>query len=251
MKLSEVFDQLKYGELSQISIGGAQPGVIDDTNYESILAHVNLAMLALYKRFPLKEGHVTVQLQAGKIAYPITSNFAASNRRSQESFKYVLDTMEFPFLDDIFKIENVQTDQGLDMALNDQQDEFSVYTPSVNLLQVPWDIAAKLDELPNEWKTSTVTVSYQAMPVPIVKGMGNFDPTRVEVELPYSHLEPLLLYVASRVNNPIGIINGNTNFTMGNNYAAKYEAACQALETVNLRVDQGSQNHRLEKNGWV
>jgi hypothetical protein len=43
-----------------------------------------------------------------------------------------------------------------------------------------------------------------------------------------------------------------TNETnMGNTYYQKYEASCQQLEVSNLRVDQGSQNSRLYRNGWV
>ncbi len=66
--------------------------------------------------------------------------------------------------------------------------------------------------------------------------------------MPYSHLEPLLYYVASRINNPIGMAN---EFHAGNSYAAKYEKSCQELEMVNLRVDQGSQNTKLRQKGFV
>jgi len=68
------------------------------------------------------------------------------------------------------------------------------------------------------------------------------------VQLPDSHLEALLFFVASRVNNPIGMTN---EFNAGNSYAAKFEAACQALEEQGLQVDQDSQNTRLHRGGWV
>lgn len=234
-----------------MSLGGAEPGVIDDTNYASVLPHVNLALLALYKRFPLKEGRILVQLTPGKITYPLQSAYAVNNGIVNATPRYLLDTVEVPFADDIFKVEAVYTESGWEMGLNDKSDEFSIVTPSATLLQVPWDIAAQIEELPTDLRTTTLDVVYRAMHRPLVVGLGVLDPETVEVELPYSHLEPLLLFIASRINGPIGMTSASTNFNMGNNYAAKYEASCQALEVANLRVDQGSQNNRIVSNGWV
>ena len=67
--------------------------------------------------------------------------------------------------------------------------------------------------------------------------------------VPDSHLEPLLLFVASRATTPMGV--GQFEGLAGNNYYAKYEKACHDIETMNLQVDQGSQNTRLESKGWV
>lgn len=250
MKLEEVFTQLSFGELSQISLGGKEPGVIDESNYGQIITHVNLGLLALYKRFPLKEGTVTVKLQAGKITYPLTMAYAASNVRSKEFFKYILDTPANPFKEDIFKIEAVYTESGYELGLNDPGDDFSIRTPSANLLQVPWDIAAMAKELGSDLNTETLQVKYRAMHHVIPTNLGAAAP-RHELELPYSHLEPLLLFIASRVNNPIGSINAANGFNMGNNYAAKYEQSCMALEVLNLKVDQSGTNTRIERNGWV
>lgn len=251
MQLSEVFTQLSYGELSQISLGGGeQPGIISEKNYGQLIAHVNLGLLALYKRFPLKENSVTVELRAGKITYPLKSDFAVTSRRSRETYRYILDTQDAPFKDDIFKIERVYTDDGYELGLNDPSDEFSISTPSSTILQVPWVIAAQTEELADELKTTKLKAYYRAMHPVLSTNLGAAAP-RTELELQYSHLEPLLLFVASRVNNPIGITNAQTGYSPGNNYAAKYEQACQALETQNLRVDQGAQNNRLHARGFV
>ena len=45
MTLQEIFDQLTYGELSQLSMGGSEAGIIDESNYSRILVHVNLGLL--------------------------------------------------------------------------------------------------------------------------------------------------------------------------------------------------------------
>lgn len=248
MKLSEIFTQLTYGELSQLSLGGGESGEISPSNYPKILSHVNLALTALYKRFPLKEGQLTVALQTGRITYPLTSAYAVANRRSRESVRYIVDTQDEPFINDILKIERVYTDTGFEMGLNDEADKYTCTTPTSTTLRVPASVVSQSMDLPQELRTTNLTVVYRANHPTLAVSLGGFDPDRVEVELPYSHLEPLLLNIASRVHNPIGMTN---EFHAGNSYAAKYEMACAELERVNLRVDQGSQNTRLEKNGWV
>lgn len=237
MKLSEIFTQLTYGELSQLSLGGAETGEIPEASYPKIIPHVNLGLTALHKRFPLKEGRLTINLQDGRLTYPLLSSYAVSNRRSREVVRYIADSQAEPFEDDILKVESVFTAEGDELSLNDASDLESCFTPTATTLRVPSTLT-----------TDSLTVVYRAMNTPIVIGTAGLDPARVEVELPYSHLEPLLLYIASRIHNPIGMSN---EFHAGNSYAAKYEMACQELEVKNLRVDQGSQNTKLERNGWV
>ena len=248
MKLSEIFNQLTYGELSQIHLGGADVGVIDETNYPKILAHINLGLTALYKRFPIKEGRVKLDLSPGVYTYPILSKYAVNNKRSTETNRFILDTAAEPFRDDVLKIERVYTDDKVELWLNNEADAYSCFTPTATTLRVPKEVTDWTADYPEYLKTSKLELVYRANPLPITVCMCLFDPTRVEVELPYSHLEPLLLFVASRVHNPVGMDGG---FNAGNNYAIKYEAACQQLELLNLRVDQGSQSSRLERNGWV
>ena len=247
MKLSEIFDQLTYGELSQLNLGGGELGEINPINYKQVVAHVNMGLLALFKRFPLKEGRINIALQLGRYTYVLNSKYAVSNAASMEPVKYLLDSIDAPFVDDIHKIECVFTDTGKEIGLNDESDYYACSTPSAHVLRICPDIADMLSDLPDNLKTTNLEVVYRANHPPIVLGVDP-DPTTIEVDLPYSHLEPLLLYVASRVHNPIGMTN---EFHAGNSYAAKYEHSCLQLETINLRVDQGSQNTRLEKNGWV
>lgn len=226
MTLQEVFDQLTYGELSQLSIGGAEGGGITEANWGKIIAHINLGLTALYKRFPLKEDRVSVPLVPGTLAYS-TLTIAPS----------------------LLKIERVLTDDGFELALNDAADMYSVTTPSASTMLVPADIVNQSVDLPDQYKTTGLMVVYRANHPKIVKSLGYFDPARVKLQLPDTHLEPLLLYVASRVHTPMG--TGQFEGQIGNNYYGKYEASCQLIETSNLKVDQGSQSTRLRDNGWV
>jgi hypothetical protein len=247
MKLQEVFDQLSGGEFSQLSIGGGEAGVIDEGNYAKVLGHINLGLTALFKRFTLKEGRLILALQEGVTTYKINSTYAVNAGSASPHVKYLIDTVDDPFTDDITKIEQVLTDGDYELGLNDKANPLSVFTPSALVLRVPEALITGVD-WPDDLDTENLTLVYRAAHPKLAVVGPVFNPAAVELQLPDTHLEPLLYYVASRVHNPIGM---NNEFHAGNSYYAKYEAACQALESKGLQVDQGSQNTRLERNGWV
>jgi len=237
MRLQEIFDQLSSGEFSQLSIGRQPAGVINEENRAAVINHINLGLTALFKRFNLKRNALVLRLQDGISLYRLHSSFAVNGRRSQEPVRYIIDTEDARFEDDIIKVEKVIGSVSGELPLNDDADECSLKTPTALKLWVPDDL--ELQDL---------AVEYRANHPKVVVGLGFFDPARVEIELPDTHLEPLLYYVASRVHNPVGMSN---EFHAGNSYFAKYENACQELEGKGIQVDQGQTNTRARRNGWV
>lgn len=237
MTLQEIFDQLTYGELSQLSIGGGEVGAITENNYPKVLAHVNLGLTALYTRFHLKAGRIILELVQNRTDYLFNSKFARANTRSREQVRYLVDSASSPFQDDVLKIEEVKTDRGTILNLNDHEDLYSLSTPAANILRIPKPIVDLAPGIPDEFKTSWLEVVYRANHPKIVQGIGLFDPTRIQVQLPESHLQALLLFIASRVNTPTGMTG---EYNPGNNYAMKYEAECAKLVELGLQTDQGS-----------
>lgn len=236
MKLQEIFDQLATSEFSQLSLGGLNAGVIDEGNHPIIVNHVNLALTALYSRFRLKTGELTLRMQEGQRTYHMKSDYAVSNDASAEPVKYIIDTSVDPFLDDLIKIEEVLDEDGCPLPLNDASDLATLTTPRALVLKVPADLDVQ-----------DLTIHYRAKHPKIVIG-ASFDPATEEVELPDSHLAALLYYVASRANNPTGMAN---EFHAGNSYYAKYEAACQELEGQGLQIDQTETSTRALRGGWI
>jgi hypothetical protein len=249
MKLQEVFDQLTSGELSQVSIGGEGAGVINEANWSTVVNHLNLGLTTLYKRFALKKARLKVLIKPDVTNYILKSSYAVANKESfvAQSARYLLDSASAPFKDDILKVERVLTDAGLDLSLNKEGDEYSVITPTSTSLQVPASVVTQEADLPDWLKTVNLELVYRANHPKLVVD-SDFDIEEAEIELPDSHLEPLLYFVASRVNNPIGM---GQEFNAGNNWFARYQAACEELENKNLQVDQDSDNCRLRSKGWV
>jgi hypothetical protein len=251
MKLQEVFDQLTYGELSQLSIGGGQAGVIDPSNYSRVLAHVNLGLTALYKRFNLKQGRITVELDPARVEYPLIAKFAVTTKASKEPVRYIKDTSTSPFKADILKIERVLGDSGFEYNLNMVDDKLSIVTPTSTTLRVPKDILVPPDDLPQEMRTANLEILYRANHPQMMidtEEMDEDDIAAIELELPDTHLEPLLLFVAARAHSPIGM---QQEGAAGINWFQRYEASCMEIENKGLRVDEDSQQNKLQRNGWA
>lgn len=247
MKLIEVFNQLSSGELSQVNIGGAEQGEISEDSYKQLVGHINLGLAALYTRFNLKENRLQLILQPDQTTYLMHSRFAVNGRRTNEPVRYIKDTSVMRFMDDVHKIERVLTDAGYELGLNDGKDPYSCFTTSALVLRVPTVMVSSSATPPSDLITDELTVVYRAAHTLLDVDAGGFDPFKTEVELPYSHLQALLWYVASRVNNPIGMTN---EFHSGNSYAAKYEQECMRLENEGLEIDASSQFNKFAVKGF-
>lgn len=212
MKLSEVFDHLSYGEFSSISLGNmdGEHGITPE-NRHRVIGHINLGLTELYKRFLLKEGRTQVYLVPGLRDYTVPA-------------------------DDILKIEQIFVD-GKEQPLNRAGDPGSVFTTSFNSLQVPPGVA---------WPV--LDVVYRADHPLLGAREASREPERVEVELPRTHLEALLYFVASRALNPMGSSEG---YHDGNNYAQKFERACQVIEAGGYKIDVEQEKTRFDSRGFV
>jgi len=236
MNLQDIFDQLSYGELSQLFVGTGENGEIPVDRRRKIGASISLGLTDLYKRFLLKEKRVRVAYDASRSTYVLHSDYAESNTGGLAPVKYIMDSDE-PFTDDVLQIERIYSADGTELRLNALDDPDAIRLTSTNMFLAPATL-----------ETEYLEVVYRANHPALDPVDVETYPTNVDIELPITHLEPLLLYVASRVHTPVGM---NNEFHDGNNYAAKYEVACSRLEQLNMRVDTVGHNTRFESNGWV
>lgn len=237
MKLSEIFTQLTHGEFSQLVIGGGEAGIIAEADYAAVVSHINLGLTALYRRFPLKEGRVTLRPQPEQREYLLASRFAVSNTRSTEPVRYLIDTTASPFKEDtLIEVEKVLDEHESELMLNETGEPDSFLTPALNVIRIPKD------------QTADVTLVFRQNHPQIMVPFGYIDPVRTEIDLPYTYLEALLYFVASRAHNPVGMQN---EFHKGNSYFAKFEGVCAELERMNVQADRTTENHRFHRNGWI
>src|SRR5690554_2524744 len=120
MRLQEIFDQLSQGELSQIYTGQGLQGVTHE-NVQRVAHAINTGLTALHTRFFLREERLKLRLQPGRFTYPLTSKYAEATRDSKESVRYI----EGSFDDNLLKIEQIFTDSGYELGLNDRDNPLS------------------------------------------------------------------------------------------------------------------------------
>jgi len=251
MKLSDIFVQLSINEFSKLSIAGEDQGVINEKNWDNIIPQIQLGLTALYTRFNLKEGSIAIELTPGMNEYFLSSKYAKSNKKNKEGPFIIHDSELNKFKDDILKIKSITNLYGREYPLNESGERFGIQMLTPTTIQLPAEYQSGANDIPEWMVTSMLFIRYWANHPKIVRNIGYFDPERVEVELPQAYLEPLLYYVASRVHNPVGMVN---EFNAGNNYAAKYEESCQRLEARNLDIDDfgyRDKGLRFRRAGWV
>jgi len=252
MKLSDLFQQLSQGELSQLKMGNRDEVGIRACDYNKIIPHINLGLTELYKRFNLKMSEVVVQQQDQINIYYLDSQYAQTNRPddwddSNENVTktdpyYIIDSPYQPFTNNVLRIEAVHNEIGEELYLNqdrqywkDSDKYWAVSTPSYNSIQVPYPE-----------KENQMIVTYRADHDPIVMAETS-NLSKIYVPISPSYLEPLLMYIAARVYTNLGSNEGNE----GNNYTAKFEASIKQIEQLNLTNSIDTQNTKLEYNGWV
>lgn len=231
MLLKEILVKLCEGEFSDLALGYQVDDKPLGENYAKIVRYVDMGVLELHKRFPLRLKELNIQQDELLQNYQLDSNYAVSNTSSVEPFKYILDSEEDPFVDsDFLCIDGVLDSLGCPLPLNDTMDAYSVYTAGYNTIIVPY----LLD-------MGTFTVKYRA-------SHGNLDseldPSLVKVKFPYSHLEALLYYVAYRAM-------ATTSADLSNAYMMKFEQSCNKLKELRMENKDGTTPQHFFLGGWV
>ena len=235
MYLYELFEHLSSGEFGGEAIGNAEGGGIQEKDYALVIPFINAGLISLYREFNLREDEVLIQQYEEISEYFLHDKYAASNTASAEPTKYILDTAEEPFVTDrVLRINSVVNEVGEEIVLNDRTNSDSYWTPSFRSIQVP---------LPNN--DNQMAVLYRAKPDKIP---NDADPTTYEVELPFTYLNALLSYVASRyyLSRP-GFENRNASAEFTQRYR---------LELNDLKVQTADQQEiasgtRLVQDGWA
>lgn len=239
MTLLDLLKDLSYGEFAQFKIGNLIPGEkeseVDPTRYEQCMSHINLGLKEIYKRFFLSSREIYIQQYEEIATYVLSSKYAQTNIASAEPIKYIMDTVDAPFKDDVLKIEEVYDEAGNKLPMNDITEELSVFTPNYRSIQVPY---------PNN--ETTMAVQYRACH-PRLEYTAGMDPEDIEIMLPNSLHEALLLYVAHRYTSSISGDQG----AEGIDYYQKFERSCEMVRNEGLEVQGEPGDWRFDQAGWV
>ena len=137
LKLSDLFRELSFGELSNLAISGSGSGTILEAKWPQLIHYTNDALNALHGRFILAEKELLIEQVADETRYHLLSSYAVNGGAgSGVAHHYIKDQPEEPFQDDLIKVLQVWGTAGK-YALTDQGNDYSLFTPTPLLLQVP------------------------------------------------------------------------------------------------------------------
>jgi hypothetical protein len=232
LTVQELFARLSFGALSNLAISGEGDGTIIEAKQPSIIEFANEGLLRLHTQFVLIEKEVILEQQEDVTKYKIHSDNGVANGGL---YQYVQDTEEEPFLNDLLRIEAVYNQEGCAYPLNDPNNDDSLYTPQIDVLQVPTPI----EGVP-------LYITYQAKHIPLT-----LDPvdTAEEIHIPSVLEEALLAFISHKV---FSSMNGQEHKMKADEHWANYKSIC--LEVIDRDIVSSSSrvtNTKLDDRGFV
>lgn len=227
MNLNEIINDLRYGELSS---HGMFVSDLSDSDKLKLIAHINVALTELYTRFPLLTKELTLIQKSWICEYVLDNKHAVTNTGSTEP-KYIYDTPNDPFTNDVIRVEAVYDEVGCSLLMNSNAQCKVALTPAMNVL-----------EIPNPVDTNALFVIYRALHPEVNEVNDN-------LLLPL-HLKPALLaYVAHRVYSGG---SAQEHVMLSNSMLQKFELICvQQKEYGMTNQDDNDAFQNFCKNGWV
>lgn len=238
MKVSELFKNLSYGELSNLAISEEGSGNIVDNKQPQIIQYANEGLIRLFSRFNLRQKDVIVELYPHITYYYLRSRFAVSHPSSNEPYRYIRDREGDPFIDDVIKILDVKDIYGNKRVLNDVLDNYSVFTPQPDIIQI-------LDPKSG----ALLFVTYQARHPVLDTDSASSSFMDQDIDVPFFCEGALFNFIGHKVYCHM---NGPENTTKSQELLQNYELICAEIEQKDLMNQTFSTNqHKLEQKGFV
>lgn len=227
MNLQEVLDQLEIGEISALSVGGAESGGISRDQYKKVIPHINLGLIDLFKRFNLGQRIET---------------FAPSTLANR-LFAVNGDRAHYLFDGKLISVDAVYDHYGRPLPINRPECHNTVYTdgPTVTVPE------AAVPGGDDKRVTVHYRVAHPIIPWEQIGDHGN-ETWDIEVWLPIQCLEALILFVGSRMFSHVsGDQQSDTSATL----YGRYLAACKALGTQGTLTEYAHELTQFERGGWI
>ncbi len=217
MTANEVIALARVGELSKLSIA-----IKDDNTV--LFGFINLGLVELYKRFPLKNDEAIVTLRDGKTIYKLDGT--DPDVSMGEPFMYLLGAYEDG-------TDNDFSASVLSLPINEEDNIYSVNSISYNSIQIPLVTTG-----------AYISLIYVAKPTKVTALTLN-----EELDLPDQMIEALLHYIGYRAH---GAMDANIQ-TESNTHYMRFEASCNKLKELGVGIapDDVSMNSRISMKGFV
>ena len=207
MTVQDFITLVRYSELNNINVG---------SNTDAVIAFINMGLIELYTRFPLKIEEHIITLVEGTTNYEMPSNFM-----------YPLEAFGEPSESDPGALVRV--------SINEEEDPYSIFFPDWNSVQVPLVATG-----------AYISVMFVAKPIPVlntVEGLAG------ELEIPESLLDALASYVGYRGHLGVG---GDAN-AENNAHWVRFDRNCKKARELGVShpIDTLWSSERLGSRGFA
>lgn len=232
MLLSDLLDYLSFNALSQLAIGTDDHGQISTKNYPKLFSFINLALVDVHTRFPLKSKEVILRVDDHQTRYKLHSKYARS--KNVVDTPYILDSTDNPFTDDIIIIEDIVNEEGQQYYLNEHDEDFSVFTPQFNEIQLG---------TPYEGK---IAVIYRASH-PKIPLKSNVIVDSFELDIPEVLLNPIMTFIAAKFMASKSTAEGLQESAL---FTQQYNQQLTELTDAGLLPVAHYNHDRFKDSGW-
>jgi len=239
--LKELFDDLAYGEFTNISLGKSDLGVLREEKYPNIVSALNLALIEIYKQFDLRRKEIVLYQQSSITNYYLRSTYAVETASAITSDAYILEDAEEPFEDDILKLISAEDSLEEKVYIDDINWPYDIFSMAPDIIKFSQEEGEAL---------RNVTLSYRAS-YPKITVDDDFDPSTAYLYIPDYIRPALLLYIAHRIfmgkTSKLAEGAGNISVT----FLRQFNNACMQLRLDNLVPSVQDEQSRFTNNGWV
>ena len=233
MNIGDLYKDLAFGALSNLAVAGSGDGIIPPEFEPKLISHLNQSLLTIYGRFLLDEKEVVIRAIDNRTIYPLRVIHADQNSTTGVD-KFIADSVENPFFEDVIKILNVYDEEGEELVLNDPEDTTSLWSPNPYTLQIPKPVAG-----------NAYYVMYQARHPILVE--GNLAQEIMLSPVLYPALEA---HVAYRLLTPM---SGQENSAKALEYLQTYMQICKQVEEHDLLGSSllGEMSSKFRARGFI
>jgi hypothetical protein len=217
MTANQVIALAKGGELLQIS-----PAIKNDMDI--MVGYINLALIELFKRFPMKTDEALITLVSGKSIYQLDGTDV--DVVMGDPYFYMIAAYG----------EEADADYGMitpSLPINVEDNICSINSIGVRAIQVPLVTQGAM-----------ISIIYAAQPILVTTLTLD-----TELDVPEQFVEPLLHYIGYRAH---GSMDGNIQ-TESNTHYMRFEASCNKLRELGVGItpDDIDMGSRLGMRGFV
>ena len=239
-------NSITFAELTmRLALGSLKTqSIVSETNNSTIKAdkramikqYTNQGLVALFSRFILLEKEIIITAVPEITHYYIRKEFAVSNVTDVVPLKYLDDSLRDNYEDDLLRIMTVYSEVGVEMPLNDRDQNLSLFTPEYDCLQIT--------DVHTTAVTNRYAVTYQATHPEIL----GTDPCQ-EIHVPFFLIPALQTYITALYFTDM---MGPDHIARGAALMEQYNVICDELESKDLvKVSESSTTTKLDDRGFV